>query len=75
MLVAIGAGAAVSASVGPLSLLLGGVIDGAEIPDVWRTWWLGDASGALIVLPLALAWARPPTGGWLRRHGVEAALC
>ena len=59
MLVAIGAGAAVSASVGSLSLLLGAVIEGGEIPDVWRTWWLGDASGALIVLPLALAWARP----------------
>jgi signal transduction histidine kinase len=74
MLVAIGAGAAVSASVGPLSLLLGGVIDGAEITDVWRTWWLGDASGALIVLPLALAWAQLGTGGWLRHHGVEALL-
>ncbi len=74
MLVAIGAGAAVSASVGPLSLLLGAVIDGSEIPDVWRTWWLGDASGALIVLPLALAWAKPQIGGWLRRNGIEAAL-
>jgi signal transduction histidine kinase len=74
MLVAIGAGAAVSASVGPLSLLLGGVIDVAEIPDVWRTWWLGDATGALILLPLALAWARPRSGSWLRRHGIEALL-
>ena len=28
-------------------------------PTVWRTWWLGDSSGALIVVPLALAWYRP----------------
>ena len=28
--------------------------------DVWRTWWLGDSAGALVVVPLALAWCRPP---------------
>ena len=62
MLVAVGVGTAVSAIVGPISMLLGDVIQGDELPRVWRTWWLGDASGALIVLPLALAWATPPRG-------------
>ena len=74
MVAAIGIGTAVSATVGSLSLLLGGVIAGDEITGVWRTWWLGDASGALIVLPLALAWASPPPGLWWRHQGVEAAL-
>jgi signal transduction histidine kinase len=74
MLVAIGIGTAVSATVGTLSLRLGGVVAGSEIPGVWRTWWLGDASGALIVLPLALAWAWPPPRTWWRHRGVEAAL-
>src|SRR4051794_18342412 len=60
MLAAIGAGTAVSATVGSISLLAGHVIAGHQLPGVWRTWWLGDASGALIVLPLALAWVRPP---------------
>jgi len=73
MLVAIGAGTAVSATVGSCSLLLGDVITASDVPRVWRTWWLGDSSGALIVLPLALAWARPPRGWW-RRRGLETAL-
>jgi signal transduction histidine kinase len=74
MLAAIAAGTAVSATVGSLSLMLGDVVDGGELPHVWRTWWLGDSSGALVVLPLALAWALPPPRDWLRRHGLEAAL-
>ena len=38
-------------------MLGGGVIDLDALPGVWRTWWLGDFCGALIVLPLALAWS------------------
>jgi signal transduction histidine kinase len=71
MLVAIAVGTAVSATVGTGSLLLGGVIETHQVDTVWRTWWLGDASGALIVLPLALAWAKPPADWW-NRHGVES---
>ena len=56
MLVAIGAGTTVSATIGSLSL------------------WLGDASGALVLLPLALAWARPPPSRRWRSCGIEAAL-
>jgi integral membrane sensor domain MASE1 len=74
MLVAIVAGTTVSATIGSLSLLLGDVLDGDELTRVWRTWWLGDASGALVVLPLALAWARPPGRSWWRRRGVETGL-
>lgn len=74
MMVAIGVATAVSATIGPISLLLGDVIQGEELPRVWRTWWLGDASGALIVLPLALAWVPPPRGDWWSRHGLETAL-
>ena len=74
IVVAIAAGAAVSATVGAVSLLSGGVIDSGATPTVWRTWWLGDASGALIVVPLALAWYRPLPGGWRRRQWLEAAV-
>jgi signal transduction histidine kinase len=59
MLVAIAAGTAVSSTIGCLSLRLGGVIETGAIQRTWRLWWLGDASGALIALPLVLAWARP----------------
>jgi signal transduction histidine kinase len=60
MLVAIGVGTAVSASIGCVLLRLTGLVDTGGMPHAWRTWWLGDATGALIVVPLALAWARPP---------------
>jgi signal transduction histidine kinase len=73
MVAAIGIGTLVSATIGAGSLLLGGDISGHELPSVWRTWWLGDVSGALIVVPLAIAWSRPPWL-WSRRRLVEAGL-
>src|SRR5215218_400257 len=52
MILAAGAATAISATVGSLSMLAGGVIDLSELSTFWRTWFLGDASGALIVVPL-----------------------
>jgi signal transduction histidine kinase len=69
VLIAICVGTAESATVGPLSLRLGGVITTGELLHVWHTWWLGDTAGALIVVPFALAWWRP-----LRVNGDPARL-
>ena len=66
LLAAIAAATVISATVGPLSLRAGGVVSGSELPEVIRTWWLGDATGALIVIPLALAWYRPLPRDWAR---------
>jgi anti-anti-sigma factor len=44
----------VSATVGVTSLLIGGGIHWAEVPSSWRTWWLGDMGGDLIVAPAIL---------------------
>ena len=74
MLVAIVVGTAVSATIGSLSLRLGGVISTDGIPKVWRTWWLGDATGALVVVPLALAWYRPRVRDWRIGRPREAVL-
>ena len=74
MLLAIAAGVAVSATMGALSLRLGGVITTDAIPTIWRTWWLGDASGALVVVPLALAWSTPLPSLGGRWRGLEAVL-
>src|SRR6185503_15650840 len=68
------AATAISATVGPLSLLAGDVIHVSELPEVARTWWLGDATGALIVIPLALAWYQPLPRGWTRARAAEAVL-
>ena len=65
MLFALAAGTVVSATIGTVSLRLGGVVADAQIAHVWRTWWLGDFAGALVVVPLAIAWFRPSRlDGW-----------
>src|SRR5262249_37372074 len=73
LLIAVLAGTAISATVGPISLFLSDAITSSELPGVVRTWFIGDSCGALIVVPLALAWlpfrARPFNG-----RNVEAAL-
>ena len=53
------AGTALSATIGTISLRAGDVIATSSVPTVWRTWWLGDTAGAILVVPLVLAW-RPP---------------
>jgi signal transduction histidine kinase len=60
MLAALAAGAAASATVGSLAQVAGGVIGSGAVPTVWRTWWLGDFVGAMVLVPLALTWYRPP---------------
>ena len=56
---AAGLSTAVSASVGVISLIVGGVVAPGAWWATWRVWWLGDALGALVVAPAILTWARP----------------
>lgn len=56
MATALGIGVAISATMGTLSMLGGGVIEGSETATFWRTWFLGDLAGTLVVVPAALAW-------------------
>ena len=72
LLAVIAVATAISATIGPLSLLAGDVITASALPEVARTWWLGDATGALVVIPLALAWHQPPPRDWTRRRALEA---
>jgi signal transduction histidine kinase len=74
LLIALCAAVAISATVGTLSMRAGGVIDASEIPRFWRTWWLGDMSGGLVVLPLMLAWIPDPGAAWRRVANWEGAL-
>jgi signal transduction histidine kinase len=65
---------AISATFGTVSMLAGGVIESGHMLVFWRTWWLGDLAGGLVVLPALLAWARAPARAWRRVRSLEGAL-
>jgi signal transduction histidine kinase len=74
LLVALGIATAISATIGTLSMLAGDVIDGSEVPTFWRTWWLGDSAGCLVVLPLLLAWLPQPARAFRLIGTLEGGL-
>jgi signal transduction histidine kinase len=47
----------ISATIGVASLTLGGYAAPSDFAGIWFTWWLGDASGAMLVTPLIVAWS------------------
>jgi PAS domain S-box-containing protein len=67
-------GTLISASFGTTSLRLGNVIPQDQFAEVWRTWWLSDFSGALVVTPLILTWATRGWQGLSRWDLVEGAV-
>ena len=48
---------AVAATVGVTTLSIAGLATGGRQSEIWLTWWLGDAGGALVVAPLLLLWS------------------
>ena len=48
-----------SATIGSLSLCLGGAAEWRGFTALWLTWWMGDGFGALIVGTLLLSWSKP----------------
>jgi PAS domain S-box-containing protein len=63
----------ISAVFGTTSLRLGDVISPSEFGEVWRTWWLSDLSGVLVVAPVILVWASRGLSQLTRRNMVEGA--
>lgn len=81
VLIAFGA-SLVAATNGVLTLALSGPVPWTEFGQNWVTWWLGDATGIVIVTPLLLCWseprdARPAGDGRIERQlfGSLLALC
>lgn len=50
---------AVAATVGVVSLCLGGSAAWPSFGSLWLEWWIGDMLGVLVVAPFLLAWSRP----------------
>jgi len=65
-------GTAVSATCGVTTLVLSGLADPTYYGAIWITWWLGDASGALLVTPLLVLWAQPVGWRWGQERIIEA---
>jgi signal transduction histidine kinase len=58
VLIVCAAGAtAVGAAIGVLAIWIAGDLPAIGAQRVWRTWWLSDLAGALVVAPAALTWA------------------
>ena len=64
----------VSPSIGPTAIALAGMATSANYETIWFTWWLGDATGVLLVAPLLITWSTQPQRGWARGQRIEAAL-
>jgi len=65
---------AVAATLGVTSLALGGFAQWHQYGIIWRTWWLGDATGALVFAPFLLLWSANPRLKWSEREVLEG-LC
>jgi len=63
-----------SATIGVISLCVGGVQPWGAYRSLWFTWWLGDAMGDLLVAPVLLTWTTWPRLRSPRRFVEAAAL-
>ncbi len=61
-----------SATFGVGSLILGDNIENSQLGEAWLTWWVGDMMGALIIVPLVVAWKTDHYREQLATHVYEA---
>ena len=64
----------ISATFGTTGLALLAGVPRSEYLLVWRTWWLGDTVGVLVMAPVLLTWAVRPRRLWATARWLEGAL-
>jgi signal transduction histidine kinase len=64
----------VSATIGVTSLALAGDATETPLDLMWLTWWLGDATGALIVTPVVVLWSSSVPRAGRPRRTLEGVL-
>jgi len=65
----------VSPTFGVSSLAVGGFAQWSSYWPIWLTWWLGDASGVLVIAPLLLLWSVPATQRtWNQKQVLEVSV-
>jgi signal transduction histidine kinase len=65
--------AVIAASAAIAALGIAGAFSAGNWALNWLTWWLGDAAGILITVPLILSWLRPAGVQWTRGRVLEGA--
>jgi signal transduction histidine kinase len=60
LLVAAFSSTSISATAGVACLYGGGFVTMAQIGEAWRSWWIGDMVGTLLIAPVILVWAARP---------------
>src|SRR6478735_7555501 len=68
---AAGISTVISPAFGVTSLGVAGFADWANYGAIWLTWWLGDATGALVFTPLVLLWSVPSKRRWNKKEAAE----
>jgi PAS domain S-box-containing protein len=69
-LVCVGPATIISASIGVTTLCYAGLADWAKFSPIWVTWWLGDATGGLVVTPAIVLWAQSRRASFSRTEFV-----
>ena len=64
----------VSATIGVISLAVGGLLAWPDASRVWLTWWLGDAVGDIIIAPALILWIGVKPSRSLTRAQVLEAI-
>jgi signal transduction histidine kinase/ActR/RegA family two-component response regulator len=66
--------AAISATIGVTTLSVAGYAPWSQYVSIWLTWWMGDLSGGLLLVPLVLAWIEPTPETSGNARPIEIAL-
>lgn len=64
----------VSSTLGTIALLVSGIVPGEIYEIIWFTWWLGDATGVLVLTPLVMVWCESWRIPWSPPQLVELLL-
>lgn len=61
-----GLSTAIGATISATGLAVEGFAAWEEYPSIWLTWWMGDATGDILMAPVVLLWRSRPRMSWQR---------
>lgn len=64
----------VSCTIGSTVLLANEIISWTNYDTVWFTWWMGDVTGIIVLVPVLLTWWKKPKMKWEGLKSIEAII-